>query len=57
MIQCRRHASFAPESFEGLRILGEIVRQKLQGDEATKFGVLGFVDNSMPPPPSFSTMR
>jgi len=38
-------------------VLGQVVWKKLQGDEAPKLDVLGFVNNTHPPPPSFSTMR
>ena len=34
--------------FQGLRVLGHIVRQKFQGDESAENGVLILVDHSHP---------
>src|SRR6266576_4427081 len=39
-------ASFTPETFQSLRITGNVVGQELQGDEAAKLGVLGLVDHT-----------
>src|SRR5260370_30929075 len=39
------------------RIAYEVVGKEFQSDEAAEFGVFGFVNDTMPPPPSFSTMR
>jgi hypothetical protein len=36
------------KTFQRLRVLGQIVREEFQGDEATEIGVLGFVDNTHP---------
>ena len=36
MIQRRGGSGFAPEAFQGLRVLRDIVGQKFQGDEASK---------------------
>src|ERR1700731_1812086 len=49
MIQSRRGTSFPAEAFERLRVSGNIFRQELQGDEATKLGVLGLVNHPHPP--------
>src|SRR6202049_335831 len=48
MIQGRRGTSFPAEAFERLRVSGNIFRQELQGDEATKLRVLGLVDHAHP---------
>ena len=48
MIQGRRGTSFPAETFERLRVSGNIFRQELQGDEATKLRVLGLVDDTHP---------
>ena len=49
MIQGRGGASFAAETFEGLRVLGDVVRQEFQRDEAAERNILGFIDNAHPP--------
>jgi len=41
-------ASFTPETFQSLRITGNVVGQELQGDEAAKLGVLGLLDHTHP---------
>jgi hypothetical protein len=41
--------SFALETTESLRVLGDIVWKEFQGDEAIEFDVLGFVHNAHPP--------
>src|ERR1700719_2073518 len=48
MIQGRRGTSFPAETFERLRVSGNIFRQELQGDEATKLRVLGLVNHTHP---------
>jgi hypothetical protein len=45
-------APFAPP-----RQTGDIIGQELQSDKAVQLYILGFVDDTHPPPPSFSTMR
>ena len=57
MIERRGRAGFALEAFQRLAVLGKMLRQKLQGDEAAELGVLGLYTTPMPPPPSFSRMR
>jgi len=37
---------FTPKTFQGLRIAGQYVRQKLEGDETAQFEVLRFVDHT-----------
>src|SRR5947209_427050 len=46
VVECRCSASFTPETFQSLRITGNVVGQELQGDEAAKLGVLGLVDHT-----------
>lgn len=46
MVQGRSGAGFAAEAFEGLGILGRIVGEKLEGDEAAELSVFGFVDHT-----------
>jgi hypothetical protein len=46
MVQCGSGLRLALEATERLRVLGHFVRQELQGDEAAKFNVLGFVDHA-----------
>src|SRR5712692_9411835 len=46
MIQGRGGFGFATESAQGLRVPGNIVRQKLQSDKAIQAGVLCFVDHA-----------
>src|SRR5947208_14372116 len=41
-------ASFTPETFQSMRITGNVVGQELQGDEAAKLSVLGLVAYSHP---------
>jgi hypothetical protein len=40
--------SFPAEAFERLRVTGNLFRQELQGDEATKLRVLGLVHDTHP---------
>jgi hypothetical protein len=46
MIKRGSGARFPAQAFERLRVSGNIFRQELQGDEATKLRVLGFVDHT-----------
>jgi hypothetical protein len=46
MIQRGGGARFAPESFDGLRVLRNVVREKFQRDVAAQARVLGFVDHA-----------
>ena len=41
----------AAEAFERLRVLGKVVGQELEGDEAAKLCVLGLVDDTHPAAP------
>jgi hypothetical protein len=44
MVQRGGGTSFAAETLEGLRVPGDILREKFQSDEAAEFGVFGFID-------------
>jgi len=46
MIQSGGSAGLAPKAFERLRVGGDLLRKKLQGDEATQLDVFGFVDDA-----------
>src|SRR5208283_4721248 len=46
MVEGGGGAGFAAKTLEGLRILGEVVGEKLKSDEATEFGVFSFVDHA-----------
>jgi len=46
VIQSRRSLGFAAEASERLRIFGDVVRQKFQGNETSEACVLGFVHDS-----------
>src|ERR1700728_30070 len=46
MVQGRSGACFAAKTFQSLRNLRDIFRQKLEGDEAPKLGVLGLVNHT-----------
>jgi hypothetical protein len=48
MIQRRRCSCLTTETFEGLRVLGQLFRQEFQGDEAAKLGVLSLVHHTHP---------
>jgi len=48
MIQGRCGTSFPAEALERLRAPSNLFRQELQGDEATKLGVLGLVHHAHP---------
>jgi hypothetical protein len=40
---------FAPKAVQGLRVLGNVVGEEFQSDEAPKVGVLGFVNHTHSP--------
>ena len=46
VIQSRGGAGFATKTLEGLRILGNVIGQKFEGDEAAEFCVFGLVNNA-----------
>ncbi len=46
MIQRRGGLGFTLEAGQGLRIIGNVVREELQGDKAVQLYVLGFVDHA-----------
>jgi hypothetical protein len=48
MIESGGGTSFATESFQSLRLLGYVLRQEFQRDEAPKLGVLSLVDDAHP---------
>src|SRR5215470_15857871 len=48
MVKRRGGTRLAPEALEGMRIILDVGRQKLERDEASEFGVLGFVDHAHP---------
>ncbi len=48
MVQGRCGLGFALEAGEGLGVLGNIIGQELQGDEAMQLHVLGLVDDTHP---------
>ncbi len=48
MVQRGSGTGFPPEAFQGLRVLGNIVRKEFQSDEAPKIKVFGFVDHAHP---------
>jgi hypothetical protein len=52
----RSSLRFTLESLKGMAVSGQFLREQLQGDGAMEFGVLGFVDDTHPHPPSFSTI-
>jgi hypothetical protein len=57
VIQRRSGLGFAAESFESSGVVEHFGRQEFQSHGAMEPCVLGFVDDTMPPPPSFSRMR
>jgi hypothetical protein len=58
VIQGREKPCLLPEAHQPLRIVGEIIRQDLDGDLAPQDGVVGLPDDTpMPPSPIFSTRR
>src|SRR5580700_12025072 len=46
MIQSRRRARLTPESLQTRLVVGEVVGEKFQGDEAAKIRILGLEDHS-----------
>ena len=46
MIERGGGAGFAAETLDGLRVLGNVVGEKFQGDAAVQAGVFGFVNNA-----------
>ena len=46
MIQRGSGASFTAKAFQGLRIAGDVVGEKLQSDEAAEFRVFGFINDT-----------
>jgi hypothetical protein len=48
MIQSRSSLSFTAESFECLRVAGQVFWKELQRDEAVESRVLGFIDHAHP---------
>src|ERR1035438_2719027 len=48
MVESGCGARFAAESFDRLWVLGNVDRQKFQGDIAAEAGVLGFIDYAHP---------
>ena len=48
MVQSRRGLSLASEAGQGLRVLGNFVRQELQSHKAAEFSVLGLVHHTHP---------
>ena len=46
MVESGGGAGFTAETFQGLRVLRDVVGKKLQGDKAAKLGVLGLVDDT-----------
>ena len=48
MVQRRRRAGLTTEALQHLRILRNILRQELEGDEAAEHCVFGFVHHAHP---------
>jgi hypothetical protein len=46
MIQGRGSAGFTAEAFEGLRIVGDIVREKLQSNKTAELSIFSLIDNA-----------
>jgi hypothetical protein len=57
VLESRRYLCFALKASQRLRIVGDGIRKKLQGDRTVKASVFRFITTPMPPPPSFSRMR
>jgi hypothetical protein len=53
MIQRGCGAGFAAKTFECLRVVGHVARQKFQRDESAEVGVLSLVDNAHSPAAKF----
>ena len=48
MIQCRGGLGFAPEAGECLRVFGDVIGQKLKGNEAAEVHVLSLINHTHP---------
>ena len=48
MVQGRSSLGFALEAVQSLRILGQFIRQELEGDKAAEFYIFGLVDDAHP---------
>ena len=48
MVEGGSGTSFAAETLQSLRVLGYVIQQEFQRDEAPKLGVLGLVDDAHP---------
>ena len=46
VIQRRGSFGFAAEAFEGMRIVGKIVRKEFEGDRTVEACVLGFINHT-----------
>jgi len=57
MIQSKGCARFKCEADKNLLIVYEPIGQELKSDEWIQADIFGLVHHSLPPPPSFSTMR
>ena len=57
MIQCRCGAGFAQKALTGLPVVGDVIGQELEGDEACSLVSSALYTTPMPPLPSFSRMR
>ena len=49
MIESGSRTSLAAKAFQRLRVAGEFIGQKFEGDKAAKLDVLGLVNNSHAP--------
>src|SRR5215471_21755670 len=48
MVQSGGGARFTLKTLQSLAVLGKMLRQELQGDEAAELGVLGLIDHTHP---------
>jgi hypothetical protein len=46
MVECGSGPGLAAETFQGLRIVGDVVRKELESDEASELGVFGLVNQA-----------
>src|SRR5579872_183441 len=46
VIQCRRRAGLASESFQRLLVRGHAFGEKLESDKSAEFGIFGLVDHA-----------
>src|SRR5262249_9982003 len=53
MVQCGCGPGFPPESLQGLKIIGKIVRKEFQRNETAKRCVFGLVPHAHPAPAEF----